>query len=68
MPDQTKGYIMEIIISAKEVYGERKYYPVCAAAKLFAEIAGTKTLTRPVLAKIKELGYTVTFKAVEEVV
>lgn len=59
---------MEIVIKRREVYGEVKYYPVCEKAKLFATIAGTKTLTRPVLAKIKELGYIVTFKPVEEVV
>lgn len=59
---------MEIVISAKDVYGERKYYPVCEKAKLFAEIANTKTLTKSTLFKIKDLGYTVTFKPVEEVV
>ena len=59
---------MEIVIKRREVYGEVKYYPVCEKAKLFAAIAGTKTLTRPVLAKIKELGYIVTFKPVEEVI
>ncbi|CAB4159296.1 hypothetical protein UFOVP713_72 [uncultured Caudovirales phage] len=59
---------MEIIISRKDVYGETKYYPVCEKAKLFAAIAGTKTLTRPVLNKIKDLGYTVAFAPVEEVI
>jgi hypothetical protein len=65
MPDQTKGFIMKIIITAKEVYGERKYYPVCEAAKLFAEIAGTKTLTKATLYKIKDLGYAVEFAPAE---
>jgi len=49
------------------VYGNAIYYPECAQSKLFADIAGTKTLTRPVLHKIKQLGFTVKFKpAVEE--
>ena len=59
---------MEIVIKRREVYGEVKYYPVCEKAKLFAAIAGTKTLTRPVLNKIKDLGYTVAFAPVEEVI
>lgn len=50
---------MKIVISRKEVYGEVKYYPVCDVAKLFAAIAGTKTLTKPTLFKIKDLGYEV---------
>jgi len=59
---------MEIVIDRKFVYGEVRYYPVCEKAMLFADIAGTKTLTKPVLRKIKDLGYTVTFKPVEEVI
>lgn len=52
---------MKIVIERKSVYGEIKYYPICESAKLFAAIAGTKTLTRAALFKIKELGYEVTF-------
>lgn len=48
---------MKIQIEMKEVYGETKVYPVCEKAKLFARIAGTKTLTRPVLEDIERLGY-----------
>lgn len=50
---------MKIQIEAKEVYGETKVYPVCEKAKLFASIAGTKTLTRAVLEDIARLGYQV---------
>ena len=50
---------MKIQIEMKEVYGETKVYPVCEKAKLFARIAGTKTLTRPVLEDIARLGYQV---------
>jgi hypothetical protein len=32
-------------------------YPVCDAAKVFAAIAGTKTLTQQTLLLIKQLGY-----------
>ncbi len=48
---------MKIQIEMKEDYGETKVYPVCEKAKLFARIAGTKTLTRPVLEDIERLGY-----------
>jgi hypothetical protein len=56
---------MEILIRAKCVYGENKYYPLCEKAKLFAEIAGTKTLTPAVLGNIKALGYKLTFEVTD---
>lgn len=48
---------MKIQIEMKEVYGETKVYPVCPKAKLFAAIAGTKTLTEETLKNIERLGY-----------
>jgi hypothetical protein len=60
-----KGIAMEIIIRAKDIYGERKFYPVCETAKLFAAIAGTKTLTVPVLGSIKAMGYKLTFEVTD---
>jgi len=48
-----------ITVKIKNVYGEDKIYPVSDQAKLFANIAGTKTLTDYTIAKIKELGYTI---------
>lgn len=48
---------MKIQIEMKEVYGETKVYPVCPRAKLFAAIAGTKTLTTETLKNIERLGY-----------
>jgi len=48
-----------ILVSIKEVYGMRNVYPVCETAKLFAQIAETKTLTPRTLEHIKTLGYAV---------
>lgn len=47
---------MQITILAKKVYGEMKFYPVCEKAHLFANIAGTCTLTRRSIDSIKALG------------
>jgi hypothetical protein len=55
---------MQVIeVNLKSVYGEVKAYPINEAAKLFAELAGTKTLTMQSLKLIKALGYEV--KAVD---
>ena len=48
--------MMKVTIQVKNVYGEDKVYPVCSNAKLFAEIAGTKTLTVDTLQRMKWLG------------
>ena len=48
-----------ITVEIKQVYGNEKIYPHCNTAKTFADIAGTKTLTREVIAHVKSLGYTV---------
>ena len=50
---------MKITVKIKDVYGCRNIYPVCPAAELFAQIAGTKTLPFWVIDKIKRLGYAV---------
>lgn len=50
---------MEIKVTIKSVYGVDKIYPACFQAKLFAEIAGTKTLTDSTIDKIKELGFVI---------
>lgn len=50
----------EIIIQIKNVYGEDKAYPVCDKAKLFTDIAGTKTLRPADLNYIQALGYKIT--------
>lgn len=51
--------MLHIQVEIKNVYGEERIYPVCEQAKLFSELAGTKTLTRQSIATIKKLGYTI---------
>jgi hypothetical protein len=48
---------MIIKVEIKNNFGNEAIYPACKQAQLFAEIAGTKTLTRDTIAKIKALGY-----------
>jgi hypothetical protein len=48
-----------IEVEVKDVYGAVKYYPICEKAQLFADIAGTKTLTVEVIKKIEALGYSI---------
>jgi hypothetical protein len=53
---------MNITVEIKDVYGQSKIYPVCAGAKLFADIAGTKTLLPRDIQRIQTLGYEVIIK------
>ena len=55
----------KVIIELKSVYGKENIYPVNDQAKLFASIAGTKTLSRSQLKTIAALGFTVELKAQE---
>jgi len=55
----------EITIEIKNVYGEDKAYPVCEKAKLFTDIAGTKTLRPSDLNYIQQLGYKISVKQQE---
>jgi hypothetical protein len=50
---------MSITVTIKHVYGNELIYPVCDKSKVFADIAGTKTLSRTVVAQIKRLGYSI---------
>ena len=54
-----KGTIMEITVRITSVYGAKTVYPVCETAKIFADIAGTKTLKPETINLIKKLGYTI---------
>jgi len=57
-----------IIVKIKHHYGIRSVYPVCDTAKVFAGIAGSSTLTKPVIDGIKGLGYVVEVEQVLETV
>jgi hypothetical protein len=48
-----------ISVKVKDQYGVRVIHPLCERAKLFARLAGTKTLTHHALATIEALGYTI---------
>ena len=48
---------MKITIEIKSQYGQTVAHPICCKAKLFAKIAGTKTLTMETLKAVKALGY-----------
>lgn len=56
---------MTITIEIRDIYGIRTIYPHCQTAKLFARLAGTKTITRHALETIRALGYTVEVKQPE---
>lgn len=46
-----------VYVRVTTVYGKEIIYPVCEKAQLFAQIAGTTSLTRSVIQKICKLGY-----------
>ena len=48
---------MKITVKHRSIYGIDTFYPACPAAKLFAQIAGTKTLTRNTMRDVQALGY-----------
>lgn len=52
---------MTIKCIVKNIYGKELIYPACDKAKLFAEIAGTKTLSMKDLKNIGAIGFYVEF-------
>ena len=48
-----------IYIEERDNYGSKRIYPICPKGRLFARLAGTKTLTLEVIETIKKLGYTI---------
>ena len=50
---------MEITVRITSVYGQKTVYPICETARIFAGIAGTKTLKSTTINAIKALGYKV---------
>jgi hypothetical protein len=51
--------VSSITVRIEWHYGARRIYPVCHEAHLFADIAGTKTLSDYTIERIKNLGYEV---------
>lgn len=49
----------ELQVRFDRIYGAIKCYPINEYARLFAEIAGTKTLAPDVLARAERLGFTI---------
>ncbi len=54
---------MEILVCVRNVYGNELIYPVCEKAKLFAKLAGRKTLSLADVQTIEALGFTVRVEA-----
>ena len=55
---------MKIIVRVQDNYGKTSVYPVCKRAKMFAEIAGTRTLTLKTIKIIKSLGYEIDVESI----
>lgn len=53
---------VDIYVTIKNNFGQDAVYPACDKAKIFASIAGTKTLSHSTINSIKALGYTVNVK------
>jgi hypothetical protein len=48
-----------LVVKLQSVYGKQVIYPVNAQAKIFASIAGTKTLSSAVITQAAQLGYSI---------
>lgn len=60
--DANRNPSLLITVEVRSVYGRDLIYPVCEASKVFAAIAGTETLSVPVLRQIMFLGYEVKYQ------
>ena len=49
---------MKLTVKIGNNYGKTVVYPVCEQSRIFAQIAGTTTLTLDTLRLIEQLGYT----------
>lgn len=58
----TKNPIKSIVVKVVSQYGQKVIVPVCMSAITFADIAGTKTLTKESIKLIQSLGYAVNVK------
>lgn len=50
---------MQITVEVKSVYGQKKIYPVCDKAQIFADMLRQKTFSHSDLIKIEKLGYVI---------
>ena len=50
---------MEITVEVKSQYGNEVIHPACDTSRLFAQLAGTVTLTPEARSIIKQLGYSI---------
>jgi len=50
---------MEITVEVKSQYGNEVIHPACDTSRLFAQLAGTVTLTPETRSIIKQLGYSI---------
>lgn len=46
-----------ITVRLEQQYGQQVVQPACDTSRLFAQLAGTKTITKPSIELIKQLGY-----------
>ena len=62
-PDMMEAVLtsLEVKLRPKDQYGTQVYYPANEAAELFAQIAGTTTLTPRAIKMVMQLGYTITY-------
>ena len=60
--DANRNPSLLITVEVRSVYGRDTIYPADDAARAFARIAGTTTLTVPVLKEIIGLGYEIVYR------
>jgi len=53
----------KVLVTIKQVYGNETIYPANDTAQVFADLIGTKTLSRSKLGLIQALGYELEVKA-----
>lgn len=59
--DVCPSALKKVQLLVKDQYGTKVLHPHNDTAKLFASIAGTKTLTLPVVKHIMALGYSIEY-------
>lgn len=55
----------KVLVEVRNVYGNRRIYPANETAKLFTDIAGTRTLDPHVIRLIRKLGYEIEVQTVQ---